>query len=141
MIISYFCSFVLAHGIDMYASSGICLLIVLALFMLGLLIFRKDARIPKGLFVSTIIPFILVLISILIFSFGLWVPDVVKNPCFMAIWYPNLLIMGAFGMGVGFFTSAFIMDTLIIFAILRMIIYIRSKLLFKKPFLDKTNYN
>jgi uncharacterized membrane protein len=129
----YFCKSVLAHGLQMSASSGIYLLIVLAFFIFGLFVYRKDARIPKGLFVSSIIPYILVLISILQFSFDLQVPDVIGYICFAAGFYPNFLIDGAFGMGAGFFLAAFIIDTLVIFAIVRLILFIKHKVSAKKP--------
>lgn len=129
----YFFTSVLAHGIGPSIGGGICLLIVLTLFMFGLLIYRKDIRIPKGLFVSSIIPYILVLICILPFYFELQIPKIIDIPCFMIVFYSNFIIDGAFGMGAGFFLAAFIIDTLIIFMIIRLILYIKHKVLSEKP--------
>jgi membrane-associated HD superfamily phosphohydrolase len=125
-------SIVLAHGIDMSANGGIGLLIVMTLFVLGLFVYRKNTRIPKALFTSSVISWLLVLISILIFFFKIQVPDVVGNLWVIAIWCPNALINGAFGMGAGFFLAAFIIDTLCIFAIIRLILYIKGKISAKK---------
>jgi hypothetical protein len=125
------CSFsfgVLAHGIGPSVGGGICLLIVLTLFMFGLLIFRKDTRIPKGLFVSSIIPYILVLISIHPLFFELQIPERIYDPCFMIVFYSNFPIMGGLGTGAGFFLGAFIVDTLIIFGIIKLILYIKRKI-------------
>lgn len=123
---------VLAHGIGPSTGGGIFLLIVLTLFILGLLVFRKDTRIPKGLFVSTIIPYILALIYILPFYFELQIPKIIDTPCFMIAFYSNYLIMGAFGTEDGFFLAAFIIDTLCIFAIVRLILFIKHKISAKK---------
>lgn len=131
------CSFsfgVLAHGFDISRGSGISLLIIMSLFVFGLLIFRKDARIPKGLFVSSIIPYVLVLICILQLSFELQVPDATTGYiCFAAVFYLNLPMIFIFGTGSGFFFAAFIIDTLIIFGIIRLILYIKQKITVKKP--------
>jgi hypothetical protein len=129
----YFCTSVLAHGIDMSADNGICLLIIMSLFALGLLISRKNSQIPKGLVVSFIISYLLVSVSILDLSFELQIPYIIGNICFAAVLYPNFLIMGIFGMGTGFFMAAFIIDTLVIFAIIRLILFIKHKISVKKP--------
>jgi hypothetical protein len=86
----YFCKSVLAHGIDMSASSGIYLLIVLAFFILALFVYSKKARIPKGLFVSSIFPYLLVLISILDLSLKLQIPDIIGDICFVAVVLPPI---------------------------------------------------
>ena len=134
----YFCKSVLAHGVDMDTKSGIFLLIIMPLFTFGLLIFRKNTRIPKGLFVSSVIPCISVLICILHFSFKLQIPKIIGYPCFATVLYPNFLIDGAFGMGAGFFLAAFIIDTLIIFGIIRLILFIKHKILPKKSQTEQT---
>jgi hypothetical protein len=138
----YSSSVVLAHGIGPSVEGGICLLIFLPLFMFGLLIFRKNTRIPKGLFVSSIIPYILVLICILPFYFELQIPKRIDISCFMIVFYSNFLIMGGLGTGAGFFLAAFIIDTLIIFGIIRLILYIKHKISAKKSQMrtsDETN--
>jgi hypothetical protein len=100
----------------------------MALFIFGLFVYRKDARIPKGLFVSSIISYLLVLMSIMQISFELEMLDVWGFVCFMAIFYLNFPLVFIFGTGSGFFLAAFIIDTLIIFAIVRLILFIKHKI-------------
>jgi len=129
----YSCTCILAHSLGTSPGGGIIILIIMTLFMFGLFVYRKDARIPKGLFVSSIIPYILVLISILPFSFKLQIPEMIWLPCFTVVFYSNFLIMGGLGTGIGLFLAAFIIDMLIIFAIVRLILYIKHKISSKKP--------
>ncbi|MGA2915791.1 MAG: hypothetical protein ABSE89_07170 [Sedimentisphaerales bacterium] len=119
---------VLAHGVDMNAGSGISLLVVMSIIVFMLLICKNDVKMPKGLFVSSIIPYVLVLICILHFSFELQIPKIIGYPCFAAVCYPSFFLIFIFGMGGIFFLGAFIIDTLIIFGIIRLILYIKGKI-------------
>lgn len=134
---------VLAHGLHTSVGSGVWLLIVMSLFVFGLLLCRKFVRIPKGLFISSVISCILVLINILQFSFELQIPEIVGNPCFMVVIYPAFFIIHSIDFlfdstvisveGNSVFLIAFFIDTLCIFAIIRLILYINHKGSAKKP--------
>lgn len=140
---------VLAHGLYTSVGNGVWLLIVMSLFVLGLLLCRKFVRIPKGLFISSAISYVLVLINILQFSFRLQIPYIVIYPCFVVVVYPSFfmlyyiesLLEWLFGSGfyvmfnkiIVLFLNAFIIDTLGIFAIIRLILYIKRKVSAKKP--------
>jgi hypothetical protein len=147
----------LAHGLYISGSSGICLLIIMSLFVFGLLLFRIFGRTPKGLFISSAISYALVLINILQFSFRLRIPYIVIYPCF-AVVYPYFYIVGfiewlmeqlfgpvsgpsywiALNQTIFLFLVAFIIDTLCIFAIIRLILYIKRKVSAKKPQVKQT---
>jgi hypothetical protein len=128
----YSCSsVVLAHGFDISRSSGINLLIVMPLLVLVPLIYKKSIKV---LFVSSIIPYVLVLISILQVSFELKVPDeTTAYICFAAAFYLNFPLIFIVGMNGGFFFAAFIVDTLIIFAIIRLVLFVKQKVSSKEP--------
>jgi len=135
----YFCTPVLAHGgLDLYLSGGslIFLLTIMALFMFGPLLFRKSFRMPKGLFVSSFISCIIVLVSILFFSFNLPVPIEVMFP-FYAVISPYLHIIHFIdNLGewrwfvthwqVVLYLIAFIINTLVIFAIIRLFLFLMT---------------
>ncbi len=142
-------SVVLAHGLDISGSSGIWLLIIMSLFVFGLLLCRKVVKIPKGLFISSFISYVLLLINILILSFRSQIPIEVGLPFVMVGILPSYLILIYTGgslewlFGSGFcdmldwtivlFLIAFIINTLCIFAIIRLILYIKRKVSAKKP--------
>jgi hypothetical protein len=132
---------VLAYSLHMSLANGIYLLIAMTLFVFGPLLFRKAVEMPKGLFVSSIIPYVLVLVNILEFLFKLQVPDAIGNLCFAAVFYPNFLANGAFGIGAGFFAAPFIIETLCIFAVVRLILFIKHKVLSKKPQIKQAESN
>jgi hypothetical protein len=134
----YFITKVLAHGFDVDRSSGVLLLMVMALFIFGLFVYRKDARIPKGLFASSIISYLLVLMSIMEISFELEMLDIWGFVCFMAIFYLNFPMVFIFGTGSVFFFAAFIADTLIIFGMVRLILFIKQKISAKKSKAEQT---
>jgi uncharacterized membrane protein len=132
---------VLAYSLHMSRANGIYLLIAMTLFVFGPLLFRKTVEMPKGLWVSSIIPYVLVLINILEFLFKLQVPGVIGDFCFAAVLYPNSLANGAFGMGAGFFAAPFIIETLCIFVIVRVILHIKHKFSAKKPQIKQAESN
>lgn len=147
---------VLAHGLYTSVGSGVWLLIVMSLFVFGLLLFRIFSRTPKGLFISSVISYVLVLIMILQFSFELQIPNIVGYPCFAVVFYPSFFILYSievllewlFGSGlyvsnetIVLFSIAFIIDTLGIFAIIRLILYIKRKVSAKKPQVKQTVRN
>jgi hypothetical protein len=119
---------VLAHGIDRSASGGISILIIMSLFLFGLLIFRKAGRIPKGLFVSSIIPYIIVTISILDICFEC-IPKAAGYFCFAVVFYSSFPFLDT---GSSYFLATFVVDTLIIFGIIRLILFIKRKFSSKK---------
>jgi hypothetical protein len=143
---------VLAHVIIEWSNKIYAYLAVISLFVLGLLLCRKVVRIPKGLFISSFISYVLLLINILGFAFRVWLPDIVLYPCF-AVVYPYFYIVGfiewlmeqLFGQVSGplywimlnrtvfLYLVAFIINTLCIFAIIRLILYIKRKVSAKKP--------
>jgi len=129
----------LAHGFDISRDSGGLLLIVMSFFAFGPLLFRKNFKVPRGLWVSSIIPYVLILVNILQLSFGLKIPDVWGFVCFMAIVYLNFPLGFTFGTGGVFFFAAFIIDTLIIFGIIRLILYIKGKISAKKTQIRTAN--
>jgi hypothetical protein len=124
----YSCSsVVLAHGIDMSAGVGIFLIIVMPLLVLTPLLYKKSIKV---LFISSIIPYIIVSISILDFSFNLFAPtSIVVKICSVMVFYPGFIFSN---MGFFFFVAAFVIDTLIIFGIIRLIIFIKHKVSSKK---------
>jgi hypothetical protein len=124
------------------------LLAVMSLFVFGLLLFRKFVRTPKGLFISSFISYVLVLVNILQLSFDLRLPKAIGYLCFaVGIWpscpivysiiYPmEVLTERLFGSWITFdetiilYLVAFVVNTLCIFAIIRLFLYIRQP---KKP--------
>jgi len=132
----YFCTYVLAHsGLRISAGGGICFLIVLVLFMFGLLIFRKNTNI-KRLFISSIIPYVLVAITMMDF-FDLYVPYIVRKFCTTVVWYSGLIFANT-GSLACFLVAAFIVDTLIIFGIIRLILFIKHEISGKKSQTEET---
>ena len=123
----YFNTFVLAHGIDMNRRGGVFLIIVMSLFVFCSLMFRKYLKMPRGLWGSFVVPYIIVTISILDFSFDLFAPtSIVVKICSIAVFYPGFIFSNA---GFLFFVAAFIIDTLIIFGLIRLISFIKHKIL------------
>ena len=143
----------LAHGLQISSSSITCLLTVMSLFVFGLLLCRKFVRIPKGLFVSSFISYVLLIINILALSFDLPIPIEVELPFVVVgilpssliLDYTNGLLEWLFGSGlyvidemfngepITVYLVAFIVNTLCIFAITRLILYIDRKGSAKKP--------
>lgn len=132
---------VLAHGIEMSSEGGMIvliimtyyLLVVMAFYLYVLLIRRKKVKILRGLFVSSLISYVLVLINILYFSFMWHIPKSIENTCFSAAFLPSspaIFIFWGSEDASGFYMVAFIVDTLIIFGIIRLILYIK-KIAFK----------
>lgn len=139
----------LAHVLIEQSSNIYAYLAVISLFVFGLLLFRIFVRTPKGLFVSSVISYVLVLINILQFCFRLRIPNIVLYPCFVVGIWPSYLILyyievlgeRLFGSGfydmfdetIALFLTAFIINTLCIFAIIRLFLYINRKPSAKKP--------
>jgi hypothetical protein len=152
---------------DVYSSSAVSLahilfeisnmkffyasLAVMSLFVFGPLLFRKFIRMPKGLFISSLISYVLILIIILCLSFRSRTTNIniiiVSYACFVIV-FPNLYIVGFIEVllerffGSGFYVTfdqtiviylvTFIMNTLYIFVITRLILYIKHKVSVKK---------
>jgi hypothetical protein len=130
----------LAHSLQISSGSAVCLLLIMFLFVFGLSLFRKSFKMPQGLFISSLISYMLVLVNILELSFGLPIPMVVGFP-FFAVIYPYSHIVSFIGrltewrwiilnQEVILYLVAFIANTLCIFAIIRLFLYIRQH---KKP--------
>jgi hypothetical protein len=140
---------VLAHVIIEWSNKIYAYLAVISLFVFGLLLCRKVVRIPKGLFISSFISYVLLLVNILILSFNLPLPLEVVFPFFAVGIWPSYLIVGyievlaerLFGSGfydmfdetIAIYLVAFIVNTLCIFGITRLILYIDRKGSAKKP--------
>ena len=123
-------------------------LAVMSLFVFGLLLCRKFARTPRWLFVSSFISYVLVLVNILQLSFDLRIPKAVGYSCFTVGIYPSILIVASMegaaewlfesGWGIMFdetiilYLVAFTINTLVIFAIARLILYIKRNVSAKK---------
>jgi predicted neutral ceramidase superfamily lipid hydrolase len=133
---------VLAHGFQKSNSSGgLIVFIVMTFFAFGLLIFRKNAKIPKGLFISSLISYVLVSICMLQYFFKLQIPKIIWEPCFVVVFYPNFLTMSVFWAlesRNGFFVAAFFVETLVIFGLIRLVLYIRHKISAKKSQAEQT---
>jgi hypothetical protein len=149
----YFFSTVLLAHMDFQASGSSItyLLLVMSLFVFGPLLLRKFIRMPKGLFISSFISYVLTLIIISCLSFRLWTPIVIVYLCF-AVVFPYFYIVGfiehlieslfgQFGPVVGWiicnqtvilYLVAFCINTLVIFAIIRLILYYKHKVSAKK---------
>jgi hypothetical protein len=118
---------VLAHsGLNMSNSEGVFLLIVMLLLMLGALLSRKTFKLPIDLWASSIIPYIMVAISILCLRFDLWVPDMIRKFCYTVVGYSGLVF--CVNNGILIFSTAFIIDTLLIFGLIRLILFIKHKI-------------
>jgi hypothetical protein len=134
-------SIVLAHGPNISFIGGVSLLIVMFLFVFGLWIFNLYDKISKELFLSSIISYVLVLINILYFMCPLLIPKIILYPCYWAVCHPSYYIinglfrsMDIFGNNISaLFLVGFIIDTLIIFAIIKLILFIKHKVSSKEP--------
>lgn len=123
-----FSSVVLAHGINMSRSEGIFLIVVMPLIVLVPLLYKKSVKV---LFISSIIPYVIVTLSILDFSFGLFPHNSIVMKIFsVAVLYPGFIFLNTGGF---FFLAAFIIDTLLIFGLIRLVLYIKHKVSAKKP--------
>jgi hypothetical protein len=123
---------VLAHGFDISRDSGVSLLIIMSLFVFVPLFLKKSINMPKGLWASSIVPYVLVSINVLQLSCGLYISKTTEFICLMAIGCPNFFLMLIFGSGIEFFMAAFVIDTLCIFAIVRLTLFIKYKFSSKK---------
>jgi len=120
-------------------------LAAISLFVIGLLLFRKSVRMPKGLIISSLISYVFVLVNCLSIAFNLRIPEVVGNICSVGI-FLGLLIVGSLrALLERFFGSSectiflynlcidsFCITALVIFAIIRLILYIKRKVSVKK---------
>jgi hypothetical protein len=103
----------------------------MAIIVFLFLLFGK-VGLPKGLFVSSLISYVLISISILDLSFKLQIPNVIGCLCFTAAFYPSHFLILISGTWVVFFLEAFIVDTLLIFVLIKLLLYIKDKLTSKK---------
>jgi hypothetical protein len=112
----------------------------MSLFVFGPLLFKKFLRVPKGLFISSFISYVLVLINILYFSFDLDVPEIIRRSCLATVFLSFYIVRFIenftewwwiiSNQEVILYLVAFIVNTLVIFAIIRLFLYIRQP---KKP--------
>jgi hypothetical protein len=131
-------------------------LVVMPLFVFGFLLFRKGTRPPKELIIAIFISYILVASNVLYYVFKLPLPEVLMTPCTWIVMMPSYCIAacimalfedpafflknGWLGASVmSFFDRApyyahlvicllaFIVNTLLIFAIIRLILRIKHK--------------
>jgi hypothetical protein len=131
----------LAHGFTTpTVNEGIFVLvvmtIVMTIYLFWLLMYKIFATIPKGLFISSLISYILVSICVLDYYFKLPIPKIIGESCDAAVFYPNfitLLIFWSANSSTGCFISAFIVETLVIFGLIRLVLYIKHKISPKKP--------
>jgi len=139
--IYYSSNVLLAHVLFEMNSSFYVSLAVMALFVFGLLLFRKFGRIPKGLFISSFISYVLLLINILYFVSDLRIPKAVGYLCLypsfliaevLMEWLSETWLSSMFDGRVILFWVAFSINTLGIFAIIRLILYIKRKVSAKK---------
>ena len=130
---------VLAHGIEISRNGGIGLLIVMTFYVFMLFVFKKTVGIPRGLIVSSIIPYFLVLISILQISFEWQVPEVIGFICFFTAFFVSFPLLFICGTWAVFFGVSYFIDTLIIFGIIRLILFIKNKISAKKSQMRTTN--
>ena len=139
-------------------------LAVMVLFVFGLLLFRKFVKPPKGLIFSSFISYVLLLICFLPL-FGLQIPklmylylSVIMVPsycitaCIAALIKdgPTFFLQGGWWDGARYYIAhesswkivsylvAFSINTLCIFAIIRLILYINRKVSAKKPQVKQT---
>jgi hypothetical protein len=124
-------SFVLAHGFTTTSTSDkIGVLIVIAIFLLGLLICKMLNKISKALLISGLISCALILICILDYYFELPIPKPIKEFANAVVWYPNFInfmMFWSMNDSTGFFISALFVETLIIFALIRLLLYTKHK--------------
>ncbi len=148
----------LAHVLIEMNNKLYAFLAVISLFVFGLLLCRKLVRIPKGLFISSFISYVLLLINIWGFVFRVWIPIEVVFPFFVAgIWPSYLIVVYINKLGDWLFGEewlfesgwwimfdwnlcvvAFIVNTLGTFAVIRLILYIKHKVSAKKPQIGQT---
>jgi len=120
-------SAVLAHGLDVDCTGGILLLSIMSIVVWGSLIWKK-----KWLFVSSVIPYVLISVFILQFAFEVKIPDAIVYFCLDIAFYPCSHIPLILGINSGLFLEMFIIDTLIIFGIIKLILFIKHKISSKK---------
>jgi hypothetical protein len=137
---------ILAHQLFETNTSLYVSLAVISLFVIGLLLFRKSVKMPKGLIVSSLISYVLLLANVLGIAFHLRIPEVIGYICFTAGLYPTIFLVGSVGALLERLFSlsewtvfldnlcidAFFINTLVIFAIIRLFLYIKHKASVKK---------
>lgn len=109
----------------MSVGDAISILIVMAIIVFTLFIYRKNARVPKFLFISSLISYVLILVNILQVSLRIVeFPIIIGVLCFVAVLGSNTPALYIFwNSEIVFYLVAFIIDTLIIFTIIRLILY------------------
>ncbi len=125
---------------QLYISLGVITFIVLGLFL-----FSKAVRTPKGLIISSLISYVFVIINVVQIAFHLRIPNVVENLFYLIGIYPTCILVGPivltlerlFGQGACRFVDnicigLFVVNTLLLFAIFHLILYIRHKVKVKK---------
>ena len=154
------CAFVsLAMGIDDIFLSGenaIPFIIIMSVFVFALLLFKKVIRVPKRLFISSFISYILMLFIVLWFYLaGKCFPDIFLSSMFLKIItflcilviLPNFFFFNLMEELINLphwlyswpilfqtilYLMTFIMNTLYIFWIIRLILFIKHKILSRK---------
>jgi len=119
-------NFVLAHGISVGTRESVFLLIVMPVIALGFLSFKKH---PVALCVSSIISSLMVTLFVLNYVFELNLPKseiskIIEGICWSAVFYPGIIFING---GILFFVMPFIIDTLIIFGIFKLILFLKNK--------------
>jgi hypothetical protein len=141
-------------------NSRIGILIIMSLIMFVLFIYRKNARMPKGLFISSLVSCVLVLVGdlsglILYLCSNFWICQPViyiGRLCYIVI-FPGYyitfsfvrfinFIKGLFGLPplylmhthlITVYLSIFVINALLIFVIVRLILFIKQKVSPKEP--------
>lgn len=139
--------------------SEISILIIVTIIMFVLFIYRKNARMPKGLFISSLVSYVVLVgyLSGLILHIcsNFWICQTVRYLKLLCsvVMLPSLyitigfvkfinLMREMFGLFppywmythlITVYLSMFVINTLLIFAMIRLILYIKHKIAAKKP--------
>jgi len=124
-------TFILAHGGPrMSNTEGLSIAILMFVFIIAGLLRIKPFKIPMDLCISSIIPFILVTICIVDYCYKVLPSNGFINDFFtFTVIYPGFVIWEAIGL---LFITAFIVDALIIFGVVRLIVFVKQKIADRK---------
>ena len=86
------------------------------------------------LFASSVIPYIFVSLAILMIAFEMESLELVGLVCFVPVVFLNFPLIFISGTGSYFFFLSFITDTLIIYGIIKLILFIKQRIADKKEF-------
>lgn len=144
-------SAILAHQLIEADKNFYASIAVITLFVFGTLFFRKVIRFPKGLIMSSFISYALLLFNLLYYFFRLHIPESMGNfffatgimPSFKIICYIGGIANRLFGeerlfesgwwvvfnwRGGTLCILSFILNAMVIFAIIRLALHIKRKL-------------